>query len=179
MQSGNLLHKAWKYISQLRTTVFLRGFPDLGIRTGKGSRVEKVPTGYHHSQSHSGGCQESQEQKAGQGREDGSYDNHGAAPPTGPRVNGIGGFPCTHRNHAEAVWPPQGCLSLPIRVQCTSRLGRESPELVQLHQPGSAIVPTSSTLSLPSRLFPPVPHRCPHAAARSQDSPRHHAGPYL
>lgn len=179
MQSGNPLHTASKSISQLRTAVFPRGFLDLGIRTGRESRVGKVPTGYHHSQSHSGGCQESQEQKAGQGRENGSYNNHGAAPSTGPRVNGIGGFPCTHRNHSEAVRPPQGCLSLPIRVQCTSRLGRESPELDHLHQPGSAIVLTSSTLSLPSRLFPPFPHRCPHAAARSQDSPRHHAGPYI
>lgn len=45
MQSGNPVHTAWKDTSQLRTAAFPRGFPDLGIRTGRGPGWKRYPQG--------------------------------------------------------------------------------------------------------------------------------------
>lgn len=168
---GLSLHAAGKGISQLRTAV-------LGDREGSPDRWKRSLHGgcRRHLQTRSGGCQESQEQEAGQDRKDRSYDDHTAAPPTRPCVNGVGVLPCTHRNHSEAAYPPQGWLPLPIQTQHTARLGCPmAPQSLHFRQPGSTIAPTSSTLDSPSRPFHPLqfPTTGPHTPGRSQDSPCH------
>lgn len=112
----------------------------------------------HHLQTRSGSCQESQEQEAGQGREDGSYDDHTAAPSARPCVNGVGILSCTHRNHSEAADLPHSSSALKTWLPHGPREPAEPIYLGHFPpQPESAIA-GSSTLDSPSRTFPPVPY---------------------
>lgn len=135
------------------------GFPGSGGRERGGVPGGKGPRECHHSQAHSGGSQEGQEQEAGQRREDGGDNNHVTTPPPWPRVDGAWRLPCTHSDAQRLPWTP-GPSPSPMLIPKAGL----SPPRTSVHLRGAS-VPCS--LDHPSLQPPPWSHLlgCSHQSA--------------